>query len=590
MSDLAERTNQLAASEVDVWAELRQALRPHRRGLLIAGAFAALSAVTEVFIISLVAAFTERLLSDTASVPVLSELNDGVLSGLTALAIVFKIGLDLTQARVNARALRRFEAKIRRDVAVLQARAKWSVIEDSEPGALHALMWNSAAQARSSFAQVLSLIAGTTSLLLMLGATVVSAGKLAIAGVLGVVVFGAAFRPLSRAAKQAGVRMKVALRSYGAQLNEDIRMSREIRVLGAHEVLADRLADQGDELAEAVARQSYLSAILTSGYANAVYALALLGFIAIDATGSANPAPLAAVVLLLYRSLTYGRGVQSSLQGLASSAPFVADVNHWIDQLADNAESQVGAKLTETFDEIRFADVGLTYANGTVGLKDLNLVLRSGEAVAAVGPSGSGKSSFVSLLLALRDATEGAVTINGIPMHDVDMTSWRRRVSMVPQESLLFDTTIEENVRCWREGISRERIIEALRQAHVLDDVLAMPGGLESPVGEGGRRLSGGQRQRICLARALVSDPEVLVLDEPTSALDGASERGVKESLEELKGRVTLVIVAHRMTTITVCDRVLVFGNGRVEHDTDPASAIQESSFFARAIELSENR
>lgn len=587
MSESLKHSNRVAETEVNVWREMRKAMNPHRRMLTLAAGLAAVGAVTEVGIIALVAAFTERLLSNSASLPILSELDQGLLTTLTGVAIVFKIGLDLALARVNSLTLQRFEATMRRDVAILQAATKWSTIEDSEPGALHSLMWNSVGQARGACSQVLALVAASSSLVLMLGATVVGAGLMALAGVAGLLVFGMAFRPLSVAAKRAGVRLKFAMRTYGARLNEDIRMSREIRVLGAHEALAERLADEGDEVAAAAARQVFLSAVLSSGYSNAVYAMALIGFIAIDATGTADPAPLAALVLLLYRSLVYGRGVQSSLQGLASSAPFVADVNQWVERLRADAESQAGMKIATSFEQISFSGVELIYPNGTVGLKDLDLALRAGESVAVVGPSGSGKSSFVSLLLALRDTTSGTVAVNGVPMAELDKASWRQRVALVPQESVLFDATIEENVRCWRPGISRERIIDALAQAHVLADVEAMPDGIATEVGEGGRRLSGGQRQRICLARALAGDPEVLVLDEPTSALDGASEQGVKASLEELKGRVTLVIVAHRMTTITVCDRVLVFASGRVEHDAEPSTVMNESEFFALAIELS---
>ena len=580
--------NRLAEAEVNAREELRVLLKPHRRILALAGGLAGVAAATEVLIIAFVAAFTERLVSNTASVPYLSGLSNRTLALATFAAICFKIMVDWTLAKVNSSAQCGFESKLRRDAAVLQSQARWEVIEDSEPGALHSLMWNSAAQARNAFSQMLSLISNLCSLLFMLMAAILSAGVLALAGAVGIVAFAVIFRPLNKAAKRAGARLKSSTRTYGAGLNEDIRMSREIRVLGAQSVVAEKLAESGSSLARAAADQLYLSSILSSGYSNAVYAVALAGFVAISLSGSANPAPMAALVLLLYRSLIYGRSVQGSMQGLSSSAPFVADVNNWLERMRSSAESQVGSQLPGRFENIAFKDVGLRYANGTVGLQHLNLELHAGEAVAVIGPSGSGKSTFVSLILALREASSGVVSVNGMSLADVDKVSWRSHLSLVPQESLLFDATVEENVKCWRAGVTQERVLEALRQAHVLDEVLARPEGIHSQVGEGGRRLSGGQRQRVCLARALAGDPELLVLDEPTSALDAASERAVKDSLEDLKGKVTLVIVAHRMSTIAVCDRVLVFDGGGIENDADPATALKESTFFAQAIQLSE--
>lgn len=583
---LSKATIRTIETDVSVTRALREGFWPHRTRLVLTGSLAAVAAVVEIGIIGLIAAMTGEVLGDSTSVPVLSSLSQSWLAVLTALAVAIKVLLDLLYARVAAGAMRHYESSIRSEIAHLQARTRWEVVEDSEPGALHSLMWTSTNQAKTAFNQLLNLLTSTTSLALMLVATVFSAGWLSLVGVVGVVLFAVVFRPLSVRSKQAGSRLKSTMLAFGASLNEDLRMTREVRVLGAQDVVADRLAASADEVAEAGSRQMYLAMLLTSAYSNAIYAVALLGFVAIAWSGTTNPAPLAALVLLLYRSLVYGRGVQSASQALASTAPFVADVNQWVALLRENVETRVGSGSIATFEDLTLSNVDLEYANGVLGLHDVTLRIGAGEAIAVVGRSGSGKSSFVSIVLALREATAGTVSVNGVALAELDKADWRTHVALVPQESVLFDATVVENVRCWRPGLTDDEVIEALRRAHVLDEVLAMPDGLDTGVGEGGRRLSGGQRQRICLARALVTRPALLVLDEPTSALDGESERAVKQSLQELKGEVTLVVVAHRMTTIEFCDRILVFEDGSLRHDGSPEEVFYASEFFARTIEL----
>lgn len=567
--------------------DLIRAVRPHRRVVLVTGVLALISAVAEIGVISIIAAFTGRLLSQSTSIPIWSHLRNRVLVAIAVVTVVAKICVDVLYAKMQARALYDFESRLRRRIADLQGRCGWATIEDSEAGSIHSLLWTSVHRSREGFAQAISIFTSVASLVLMLVATVATARWMALPVLIGLLVFGLAFRPLIQATRRTSQDLRVAYGAYGRELNESITMSREARVLGIQDVLSMRLADAGDAAAKAVAEQSFYSSLMGSGYSNALYGAVILGFTLISGAAVTDPGPLAALVLLLYRSMGYGRALQSSLQGIASAGPFVSDVNQWLDVLEASAEPTSGTNPAGPFEAVEFREVGLTYPNGHVGLEGVSTTIARGDSVALVGPSGSGKSSLVTLLLALRDHTSGSIVINGTPIEDVDRRSWRSHLALVPQDNLLFNDTVEENVRCWRD-ISDDRIVHALRQANILDEVLGMEGGLATPVGEGGKRLSGGQRQRICLARALAGDPALLVLDEPTSALDPASERAVKDSLEAIKGKVTLVIIAHRMTTITICDRVMVMGGGHLEHEGPPAEVGQTSSYFARALELAD--
>jgi ATP-binding cassette, subfamily B, bacterial len=197
-------------------------------------------------------------------------------------------------------------------------------------------------------------------------------------------------------------------------------------------------------------------------------------------------------------------------------------------------------------------------------LHAVDLDIRPGETVAFVGPSGAGKSTVLNLVLGFLRPTGGRILLDGVDMQDIDLRTARRFVSVVPQESVLFEGTIRDNVTYGLDRVSDDRLHAALRDAHALDIIDGRPDGWDTVVGERGARLSGGERQRIAIARALIRDPRILLLDEATSALDPESEAQVKAALSRLmRGRTTLV-VAHRLSTIRQADRIVVLDHGRI--------------------------
>lgn len=197
-------------------------------------------------------------------------------------------------------------------------------------------------------------------------------------------------------------------------------------------------------------------------------------------------------------------------------------------------------------------------------LDDVNLRLDAGQTVAFVGSSGSGKSTLLNLVLGFLRPSSGQVRLDGVDMEELDLRSFRRFVSVVPQESVLFEGSIRDNITYGLGDVPDERVLAALGDANALEIVEAQPDGWDTIVGERGARLSGGQRQRLSIARALVRDPRVLLLDEATSALDPESEAKVKEALSRLMAGRTTLVVAHRLSTIRSADRIVVLEHGRV--------------------------
>jgi ABC-type multidrug transport system fused ATPase/permease subunit len=243
----------------------------------------------------------------------------------------------------------------------------------------------------------------------------------------------------------------------------------------------------------------------------------------------------------------------------------------------------------EPFRELSLMSLGYAYDGRPPVLKDVDLTIAAGESVGIVGGSGAGKSTLIGLLLGLLDATEGNVRINGRPLAAC-RRSWQHRVGYVPQTVAVLDASVLENVAfgCPTAEIDAGRVRAAIQAAQLDEFVAQLPSGLETELGEDGARMSGGQRQRLGLARALYDDPDLLVLDEATSSLDGDTERRILQTLERLRGEVTMVLVSHRHSTIRAVDRVVYLANGTIRSQGAYDELLKSDAAFARLAQLEE--
>ena len=261
-------------------------------------------------------------------------------------------------------------------------------------------------------------------------------------------------------------------------------------------------------------------------------------------------------------------GSLSALVGLYSSFQEALGATKRVFEILDEQPSIMDAPdaiaLTKVEGRITFEHVSFRYEERQEVLREIDLDIAPGEIIALVGPSGAGKSTMFNLIPRFYDPTVGAVRIDGIDMRQVTQTSLREQIAIVPQETLLFGGTILENIRYGKLDASEAEIEAAARAANAHDFIRDFPDGYNTVVGERGVRLSGGQRQRVAIARALLKNPRILLLDEATSSLDSESELEVQEALERLMEDRTTVIIAHRLSTVRVADRIAVMENGRI--------------------------
>lgn len=236
--------------------------------------------------------------------------------------------------------------------------------------------------------------------------------------------------------------------------------------------------------------------------------------------------------------------------------------------------------------EIIFRNVTFNYEGNVDLFKNQTVIIKPGEKVGLVGLSGSGKSTFVNLILRLFDVESGVITIDGQDIRTVTQDSLRKGITMIPQNNSLFHRTLSDNLCYGQTGISHEEMIVASKNAHCHDFIMQFKDKYNSLVGEHGAKLSGGQRQRIAIARAMLKDTHILILDEATSSLDSLTEKNIQAAFYELMhGRTTLVI-AHRLSTLSQMDRILVFNNGNIVEDGHHEVLLQKEGHYAKLWEM----
>jgi ATP-binding cassette subfamily C protein len=283
-----------------------------------------------------------------------------------------------------------------------------------------------------------------------------------------------------------------------------------------------------------------------------IFAMWQLGF---------NLASMSVMTLVVFRTLETLNRAQRRYVRVAVQESAYWSLLRTIEEAENTRECATGGAPARFDDAIALRSVKFRHQEEPL-FEDLSLEIPAGQITALTGPSGSGKTTIVDLVVGLVSPEGGEVLLDGRPLSEIDLASWRRNIGYVPQEMFLLHDTIAMNVALGDPDVSRDDIVRALKEAHAWEFVSRMPDGIDSIVGERGSALSGGQRQRIAIARAVLHDPKLLVLDEATAALDPASEAVVWEAVKELRARTAVLAISHQPALLEVADRVYCVEDG----------------------------
>jgi subfamily B ATP-binding cassette protein MsbA len=337
-----------------------------------------------------------------------------------------------------------------------------------------------------------------------------------------------------------------------------------------------------------------LASSLTSSVREPLSVLCIIAIVIIQITILHQPlGPIIVSIVLFHRGLLTLLGIQEAWQTSLRKIGAVELVRDEFSAQADNREPDGRTELGPLARDIEFRNVCYAY-DATIGdvLHNVCFLIPAKSTVALVGDSGAGKTTLVDVMALLLKPRSGEVLIDGVPGAEIKLASWRRQIGYVPQEPVVFDDTLANNICLWSGDSVTDppvlkRVRAAARAAHIADFIESLPDGYQTRAGDRGVRLSGGQRQRLGIARELFKKPALLILDEATSALDSESENYIRQSIDVLKGQLTLVIIAHRLSTIRNVDRVFVFDKGHlVEHGPYTLLRDGENSRFRGMADL----
>jgi ATP-binding cassette, subfamily B, bacterial MsbA len=385
---------------------------------------------------------------------------------------------------------------------------------------------------------------------------------------------------------ELGERSVAANSELATRMWSNLNGLRVIHSFGREEFELFRFADASRAVRDITLRLALISA--RNGPVAEVLITALIAALALTVeVWRLDVATLAAFVVILYRLQPRIRDLVSARVALLGLQGAVLEVTRLVETPDMVPPARSGHVFPELRRAVRFEGVTFRYEEHKIpALKNVSFEIKRGSTVAIVGSSGAGKSTLLDLLLRFRDPQQGQITVDGRPMGELDPFAWRSRIGIVSQTPYLFDETVRFNILYGRPDANDVEIVDAAKLANADSFISKLPRGYDTLVGERGVRLSGGQGQRIILARALLRNPEVLVLDEATNALDSITEQAFQQALSGFARDRTIIIVAHRLSTIERADHILVLDRGRLVEQGDFSSLLVANGLFTRMYQL----
>jgi ATP-binding cassette, subfamily C, bacterial len=440
--------------------------------------------------------------------------------------------------------------------------AKWSHYTSQPAGIFANAMTVEATNGGATFTGVYQIAAVAIQVFVYLGLALLVSWKVTaasiIAGGVTILVLGR-FIDITR---QASIKATEAYNTLLTRLTDALAGIKPLKAMGAEERVAPLLENEASSINLALrsmvtAKESVQH--LREPILAAFLALGLYLLIEVQ------PVPfesLLVMALLFQRTVNHITKLQSSYQTLVNSEVFYRKIRSKIDDAYLNREVFHGTRAPTYQSSIEAKDISFSYGHKMV-LAGASLIIPAGKIVALYGPSGSGKTTFTDLLLGFYKPSDGIIFVDGVPLGDIDMHSWREEIGYVPQEMFLFHDTVLNNITLGDSEVSLEAVEIILKKVDAWTFVQGLPQGLDTVVGERGARISGGQRQRIAIARALVRKPRLLILDEPTTALDPITELAICNTLTQMQGEVAILVISHQAALVNIAELVYEISDGK---------------------------
>ena len=482
-----------------------------------------------------------------------------------------------------------YEENTRADLFRAMTESSWPRLAKQKTGYLDQILITDVRNGSALLVHIGNSILIMTSLLVYgLLALNVSFIIAALAFVLGGATF-VVFKPFFYKNRMAYAEMAQKYKDIAHYTNQIVSGMKVVKASLAEEAVLKRSLQYFSRMKELYVRVNLFRSF-TNVSLQPIAVLFILGIFAFFyKTQTLNFASLAVLVYSINRVFSGIDAIQSEIHIMISSIPHVMSILAYKEDALLHKEIAAGTDPFKLDKFLEFRGVHFSYlaSSAEQTLSDINFSITRGSMVGIIGSSGSGKSTLVDLILRLQNPDGGVILADGKDVSAVSLREWRQNIAYVPQEPFLMNDTIYENIRFFNSFLTADDIENAAKIANIYDFIRSLPKGFATVVGERGIRLSGGERQRVVLARALARSPQILILDEATSALDNESELLIQKAIERLKGQVTIVIIAHRLSTVENSDKLIALEGGRILETGAPAELLKDKdSYFFKTYNL----
>lgn len=462
----------------------------------------------------------------------------------------------------------------------------YSFLESQQSGKFVSVLNNETWQTAQALAALISLIISVCTILVFVTLLVLISWQLTLLVSLFVVAISSSIQAVTRKVKHLGEQAAQANAVFVNRAMEGLAGMRVIRAFGRESYELEYFEKASDQVCNYFTKLDKLSGGVYP-LSEALYTTALTFILVVAVQDKSNLPTLLTFIFMLYRLQSPLRQLDSARVNIVALSGSVKEVMALL-KCANKTYIRSGNIPFQGLKKRIFFD-GVTFGYNDLdqpALQNISLEIPKGKTTALVGYSGAGKSTLIDLICRFYEVTEGEIYIDSYRLRDLDLASWRERIAIVSQDLYIFNTTLRENIAYGRLDATEEEIIAAAKLANAHEFISKMPLGYDTKVGDRGIRLSGGQRQRIALTRAIIRNPEILILDEATNALDSISENLIQESLRTLSRSRTVIVIAHRLSTIEDADQIIVLEEGRVKEQGNLQDLLKLNGLFAQLYRL----
>lgn len=455
------------------------------------------------------------------------------------------------------------QAEIRDRLLSKMMKARWSYFVNLPPGHIANSIGSQTMHAGEAYLACAMVLVTTIQAVALLTAATLVSGYMVVITTFAAVIISAPLYKMIKYAREAGEKQWERAGLLGSKVQDAVANMKAIKSMGRSRPFAQLFHELVNELRGVYFMMIVARYALNHGQDIMIALTIIAGFYVGIQIVEIPLSDLLVLGIIYYQVITLVKHIQVHLQNAAVAQGAYFSLMGMIEQAETNVESSRGSKRIELQNKCSFANVSFAYDQTPV-LKNVSLDIVAGEVTVLLGPSGAGKTTIIDLLIGLLSTGDGEISIDGVPIDEVDIRSWRNSMGYVPQELTLLHGSVYDNVTLGDDTISSEEVWSALRAAGAEDFIQELPQKLETHIGNMGSKLSGGQRQRLSLARALVRQPTLLVLDEVTSALDEHTEAAICRNIAGLGSKYTIVAITHRPAWTKIASRLYEVQDGHV--------------------------